>query len=151
MIKTFVLGSALATFLTLQCRFGHSAVIINEFVAAASERQLTRDATGAARVGTGLYWHAPGFNANSWSNGLLPAGYAFAGLATELSAAMTNKTPSLYLRKEFTVTSVQAALSNRLVLQAQYNDGFVAYLNGEFWTSECFKSWLRFCIRRLRY
>ena len=130
MIKTFVLGFALATFLTLQCRFGHSAVIINEFVAAASERQLTRDATGAARVGTGLDWHAPGFNANSWSNGLLPAGYAFAGLATELSAAMTNKTPSLYLRKEFTVTSVQAALSNQLVLQAQYNDGFVAYLNG---------------------
>ena len=129
MIRSFVLGGFTACII-LSGRFGYSAVVINEFAAAANERRLTRDAAGAARVGAGLDWHAPGFIANSWSNGLLPAGYSFAGLATQLGAAMTNKTPSVYLRKEFNVTSEQAALTNQLLLQAQYNDGFVAYLNG---------------------
>src|SRR5688572_19277917 len=102
MIRSFVFG-VVTICINLVCCFGHSAVVINEFTAASNERRLTRDATGAARVGAGLDWHAPGFTANSWSNGLLPAGYAFAGLATQLGAAMTNKTPSVYLRKEFNV------------------------------------------------
>ncbi len=129
MIRSFVFGVFTVGFFWSRC-VGHSAVVINEFAAATNERRLTRDAAGAARVGSGLDWQSPGFNANAWSNGLLPAGYAFSGLATDLGAAMTNKTPSVYLRKEFNVTSTQAALTNQLVLQVQYNDGLVAYLNG---------------------
>jgi len=129
MIRSFVLG-VVTIWILSSSYLGHSAVVINEFAAATNERRLTREATGAAHVGSGLDWHAPGFNATSWSNGLLPAGYAFAGLATDLGAAMTNQTPALYVRKEFTVTAGQVALTNQLVLPVQYNDGFVAYLNG---------------------
>jgi hypothetical protein len=41
---------------------------------------------------------------------------------------MTNKTPSVYLRKEFNVTAAQAALNRPNA--GSYNDSLVAYLNG---------------------
>jgi hypothetical protein len=108
----------------------HSDVLINEFVAASSERRLSWNGSGAGRVGSGYSWTELEFDAASWSNGLLPAGYAIAGLSTDLTSQMKGKTPSLYLRKEFQATSEQSTSSGALVLSMQYNDGFVAYLNG---------------------
>jgi hypothetical protein len=70
------------------------------------------------------------FDASSWTNGLLPAGYGFSDVATDLTDEMTNKAPSLYVRKTFDVTADQAASMASLELLIQYNDGFVAYLNG---------------------
>ena len=107
-----------------------SAVVINEFMAASSERRLSWNAEGAAKVGSGLRWQDPWFAALGWSRGYLPAGYAFSGLATDLGATMKGITPSLYLRKEFVATNNEAASAIGLILSVQINDGFVAYLNG---------------------
>src|SRR5678815_1353926 len=108
----------------------HSDVVINEFMAASNERRLSWNPAGAARVGSGHSWIELGFDTSSWSNGLLPAGYNFTGLATDLTSQMKDKTPSLYLRKEFQATTEQATSSGGIVLSVQCNDGFVAYLNG---------------------
>lgn len=132
MLKTraiiFAFGTAAS--LLVGTTGSRGGVIINEFVAASSERRLSRDAGGAPRVGTGVAWHEPDFNAGTWSTGPLPAGYGFSGLALDLTTQMKAKTPSLYLRKEFDITEEQAGLTNVLILSAQYNDGFVAYING---------------------
>src|SRR3990172_8772852 len=47
-----------------------AAVVINEFVAASSERRLVWNAEGVARPGSGLPWMDAAFNAAGWSNGL---------------------------------------------------------------------------------
>jgi len=107
-----------------------AGVVINEFVAASNERRLAWDAAGVPRVGSGARWVDLEFDATSWSNGPLPAGYGFSGLATDLTAQMEGKAPSLYVRKTFDATAEQAASTASLVLLLQYNDGFVAYLNG---------------------
>lgn len=105
-------------------------VVINEFVAASNERRLSWDAEGVARVGTGYRWAESAFDASGWSNTLLPAGYGFTGLAMDLTSQMKDKTPSLYLRKEFQVLPAHLESSRTLSLWVQYNDGFIAYLNG---------------------
>lgn len=129
-MRLTILRLATAATLAVPILSSNGAVVINEFVAASSERRLTRDAGGVPRVGTGRAWHDPAFSTTGWNAGLLPAGYGFTGLATDLTSLMKDKTPSVYLRKEFQVSAGQAALTNQLVLSAQYNDGFVAYLNG---------------------
>jgi len=106
------------------------AVIINELSAAPSEQQLSWSSNGVPRLGSGLAWMEPDFTARGWASGNLPAGYGFGGLATDLTATMKSNAPSLYLRREFTLTTAQAALSEPLTLVVEYNDGFVAYLNG---------------------
>src|SRR5215468_7767505 len=108
---------------------GRGAVVINEFMAAPSERQLSWSTNGIPRLGSGIAWMEPGFLEQGWSTGTLPAGYGFSGLNTDLGAVMAGQAPSLYLRKEFLITPEQAALSNPLALIVDYNDGFVAYLN----------------------
>jgi hypothetical protein len=70
------------------------------------------------------------FNSAGWTSTSLPAGYGFTGLASDLTSQMKGLAPSLYLRKEFQATAAQAASTNVLVLSVQYNDGFIAYLNG---------------------
>src|ERR1035437_5022046 len=106
------------------------AVVINELMAATSEQRLSWDAGGVPHLGSGAQWVGLGFNPAGWANNLLPAGYVFAGLASDLSSQMKGLAPSLYLRKGFQATAAQAASTNMLVLSVQYNDGFVAYLNG---------------------
>ncbi|HEY5912977.1 MAG TPA: lamin tail domain-containing protein [Verrucomicrobiae bacterium] len=130
MIRVLILGFARAAVAVLPLCSSHGAVVINEFVAASSERRLARDAEGVARLGTGLAWNDPAFNDASWSNGFLPAGYGFTGLVLDLASSMKDKTPSIFLRKAFVASTAQAESTNQLVLAVQYNDGFVAYLNG---------------------
>ncbi|MFO1476093.1 MAG: lamin tail domain-containing protein [Verrucomicrobiota bacterium] len=107
-----------------------SAVVINEFMAAASDRRVSHSDGGVPRFGSGLSWTAPEFPAATWPLCTLPAGYNFTGLSTDLRTSMSNQAPSLYLRKTFSVASDVASSTNPLVLQMQYNDGFIAYLNG---------------------
>jgi hypothetical protein len=105
-------------------------VVINELMAGSSDRRLSWSSNAVPQIGSGVAWVSSNYLANTWNSGNLPAGYGFAGLSTDLTAAMSNQAPSLYLRKEFTATAEQAAGTNALILQIQYNDGFVAYLNG---------------------
>ncbi|HXG47153.1 MAG TPA: CotH kinase family protein, partial [Methylomirabilota bacterium] len=123
-------GLSLAGLLLLAGSSGNAAVVINELSAAASSRQLSWSSNGVPRLGSGVAWMEPGFTPRGWSRGLLPAGYGFGGLATDLTEAMKDKAPSLYLRREFDLTAAEAAHTDPLVLWVDYNDGFVAYLNG---------------------
>jgi hypothetical protein len=119
------------TLVLVQVSSASAKVIINEFMAATSERRLTFDPQGVPRIGSGIPWTATAFDAVGWSNGLLPAGYGFSGLATDLGTQMRSKTPSAYFRKEFVVSAAEAAVTNILSLLIQYNDGYVAWLNGQ--------------------
>jgi hypothetical protein len=62
--------------------------------------------------------------------GLASPGGAFAGLVkTDARAAMFRRNATCYLRFPFTVDD--PALYTRWILRLQYNDGFVAWLNGQ--------------------
>ncbi len=80
-----------------------------------------------------LAWSTPTFRDSFWGDGVLPIGYDFdepridAQLNTRLSE-MQGSYASLYLRREFTLESPDA-LSN-LLLSIDYDDGYIAYLNG---------------------
>lgn len=113
------------------CISTHGAVLLNEIFTAPSERQLTWNSNGAAQLGSGTPWYYLNYGDASWKEGALPAGYGFTDLATDLAVSMQDKTPSLYLRKEFNLTATQAALTDPLVLTVDYNDGFIAFLNGQ--------------------
>jgi hypothetical protein len=99
-------------------------------MAGSSDRRLVWSTNDTAQIGSGITWLTPVFPAAGWSSGNLPAGYGFTGLSTDLRTTMSNQAPSLYLRKQFAATADQAAGTNALILQIDYNDGFVAYLNG---------------------
>ncbi len=117
----------------MACVLGASAqgaVIINEFMAGASDRRLSWPTSEFAQLGSGVAWNSLDFADGSWSTGNLPAGYGFSGLSTDLTGTMLNQAPSVYLRKEFQVTAEKASSYFQLVLQIECNDGFVAYLNG---------------------
>ena len=105
-------------------------VVINEFMAASSDRLLSWSTNDVPHLGSGVPWQAPEYVDSSWSTGNLPAGYGFPAMSTDLTAAMSNQAPSLYLRKEFQVTTEQASSTNQLNLPVDCDDGFVAYING---------------------
>ncbi len=113
-------------------------VVINEFMAGSSNRRLSWSTNDVAQLGSGVSWKAPEYVDSAWSTGNLPAGYGFTGLSTDLTSAMSNQAPSLYLRKEFQVTAEQASATNQLHLIITCNDGFVAYINSrEFARANC--------------
>ena len=106
-------------------------VIINEFVAANSDRLLLREPGAYPRVGVTTSWQSIGYDDSLWSSGPGPFGFGTPGtIATDLSAQMQNRVPSLYLRKTFNVTPAQAASGDTLQLITRFNDGFIAYING---------------------
>ena len=116
----------------------HGGVVINEFMAGSSDRRLSWSTNDVAQLGSGVSWKSPAYDDSGWSTGNLPAGYGFTGLSTDLTGAMSNQAPSLYLRKEFQVTAGQASATNQVHLIITYNDGFVAYINGrEFTRANC--------------
>ncbi len=117
---------ALLTGLALSAR---GQVVINEMASASNERQIQWTAAGIPQLGSGIKWNANPFPETGWLTGALPAGWG-STVGTDLQTAMLNKTPSVYLRKSFTVSAGQATSANPVVLQVEYNDGFVAYLNG---------------------
>jgi hypothetical protein len=49
---------------------------------------------------------------------------------TELSAPMQNRVISLYVRKTFVVSASDAVAAGTLQLTVNYNDGFIAFING---------------------
>lgn len=112
-------------------QFLGAQVIINEFVAANSDRLLQRETGTYPRPGVTTPWQFTGYDDSLWSSGPGPFGFGTPGtIATDLSAQMRNRVPSLYLRKTFDVTVAQAASDATLQLLTRFNDGFIAYLNG---------------------
>jgi hypothetical protein len=70
-------------------------------------------------------WTDVSFNDSSWSEGTSGFGYNDGDDATILP----NGTQSVYLRKTFTVNDINTITS--LILDMDYDDGFVAYINGK--------------------
>jgi hypothetical protein len=72
-------------------------------------------------------WNTLGFNDASWLTGTSGIGYGDGDDATVLSD-MQNSYTSVYTRRAFDVPNPAAI--GALELRADYDDGFVAYLNG---------------------
>ena len=68
-------------------------------------------------------WMDPSFNTSSWSKGSGGIGYE-----DEDDNTIIPRTRSLYIRTNFTL--VDASVIKYIVLNADYDDAFVAYLNG---------------------
>ncbi|MBN1597551.1 MAG: CotH kinase family protein [Bacteroidales bacterium] len=68
-------------------------------------------------------WKSPGFNDSAWSIGKSGFGYGDNDDSTDIGAVT-----SVYIRKEFELTNIENI--SKLVLNIDYDDGFVAYLNG---------------------
>ena len=78
-------------------------------------------------------WRAAAFDDSAWLAG--PSGFSTTGYSDTAEATYWNQLPpaavahSFYVRRKFTVADPQAV--KWLVLRLDYNDGFVAYLNGQ--------------------
>jgi hypothetical protein len=71
----------------------------------------------------GNSWQNIGFDASSWNTGISGFGYGDNDDSTVL-----NNIVSVFIRKEFTVNDLQSI--DELVLSIDYDDGYVAYVNG---------------------
>ena len=69
-------------------------------------------------------WNQLGFNSSNWSTGNSGFGYGDGDDATIIS-----NTISVYIRTIFTITN--ASEVEAIILDLDYDDGFVAYLNGQ--------------------
>lgn len=69
-------------------------------------------------------WNTSGFDDSNWANGISGFGYADGDDAT----IIPNGTQSVYLRKSFTIDNLATLTS--LILDLDYDDAFVAYING---------------------
>ena len=69
-------------------------------------------------------WNQLGYNSSSWSTGNSGFGYGDGDDATVVS-----NTISIYIRKTFTITNLSDI--EAIILDLDYEDGFVAYLNGQ--------------------
>ncbi len=112
-------------------------VVINEIMANGSERLLRWSPAGVPTLGFWTPWQSEAFNDASWQTGAGPFGFGtFTNVApmptfgTNTATQMQNLTPTMYLRKTFTVSATDAAKTDPLTFTVQFNDGFVAYLNG---------------------
>ena len=112
-------------------------VVINEVMSAGSERALQWSAAGLPSFGFGTRWTETAFNDAGWQTGTGPFGFGtFANVTpaptvgTSPATQMQNLTPTLCLRKTFTVSAGDAARLDPLRLDVQFNDGFVCYVNG---------------------
>ncbi|MBN1669921.1 MAG: fibronectin type III domain-containing protein [Kiritimatiellae bacterium] len=77
-------------------------------------------------------WRALGFDDSAWTEGDPPFGYsseASEGPFGTTLADMQDRYTSLFLRKTFQIVS--PALVSELSVQFRYDDGFVAWINGE--------------------
>ncbi|HTH49115.1 MAG TPA: lamin tail domain-containing protein, partial [Candidatus Limnocylindria bacterium] len=74
-------------------------------------------------------WRDPGFDDSTWSSGGLPIGYDPTVVMQTPLDDMRNNYRQVFLRKRFEVTG--AAAITTLHLEAQFDDGFKLWLNGE--------------------
>ena len=118
-----VLAAVLATTASAQ-------VVINEVSSVQSNRVLQHRTGLPPKLGAMPGWQelefiVPGW----WQSGAGPVGFGYSQV-TNVQSAVQSKTPVLYLRREFTLSAAQASSTLPLELLLDYDDGFVAYVNG---------------------
>ncbi len=109
----------------------YADIVINEIGAIDSGRQLRWDADDQPFAGSGPAWWSPGFSDALWDVGPTPIGFELGAIATNVGAALDGVSPSLYVRKTFTASAGDAASGSDLILRINYNDGFIAWINGK--------------------
>jgi hypothetical protein len=110
--------------------FLQADIIINEISARGSERLLRWDGNNQPFVGSSPIWRAADFNDSLWQIGNTPIGYDLGTINTNLGNILRGISPSLYVRKSFNVPANKASSSRPLILRINYNDGFIAWVNG---------------------
>ncbi len=80
----------------------------------------------ASGTDLGTSWRETGFNDNGWSSGDAILGFGESYITTTLPSG----NPTYYFRKEFTLADNPATIG-QLLLLANYDDGFVIYINGQ--------------------
>lgn len=105
-------------------------VIINEISAIQSDRLLRWDDQEQPYVGSGPAWWSREFDSGTWNEGPMPLGFSLGAISTNLSSQLLNTSPSFFVRKSFQVSPSQASSDQELVLRINFNDGFIAWLNG---------------------
>lgn len=105
-------------------------IVINEVSSVQNDRLLQRPPGMPPRLGNLPAWYDRDFSEPLfWKTARGPFGFGYSQ-PTNVSAAMLNKTPSLYLRRSFAATAEQVASGAQVELLINYDDGFVAFLNG---------------------
>lgn len=120
---TFILGGLLPA-------LALGDVVINEISATSAPRNLRWDENDQAFAGAGPAWWSAAFDDGRWEAGQMPIGYSLGSISTNLSSDLSNLSPSFYTRKTFEASPSEASSSDPLVLTINYNDGFIAWLNG---------------------
>ena len=105
-------------------------VVINEIATTHVARNLRWDENEQAYPGSGPAWWSASFDDSRWLSGNLPMGYSLGSIATDLGSGLRGISPSFYVRKNFEVSTSEAASSAPMVLRINYNDGFIAWING---------------------
>ena len=105
-------------------------VVINEIAATHVPRNLRWDQNDQAYSGSGPAWWSASFDDSRWLSGNLPMGYSLGRIATDLGSELRSISPSFYVRKNFEVSTSEAASSAPMILEINYNDGFIAWING---------------------
>lgn len=80
----------------------------------------------------GTAWTAPGFNDALWLPGQAEFGFGDGDETTPLfyGLSASNKYPTYYFRKDFSLTQTQLDANGDYVLRVRRDDGVVIYLNG---------------------
>ena len=113
------------------------ALTLTSLVATASAAETVLVQAGKAMTwrangsdpGLGTTWTAEGFAASGWSAGSYGVGYETGtGAAALLATTVPSTSNSVYTRTTFSIADV-SAVSN-LFLGADYDDGYVAWING---------------------
>jgi len=79
---------------------------------------------------SGREWTLIGFHDEGWDEGPGGIGFGDGDDATDVSNQMYGVCSAVYLRRTFVVPEATAALTNALEFIVNYDDGYVAYLNG---------------------
>jgi len=75
-------------------------------------------------------WRTHGFDDAAWPTGALPIGYGTPGISYGTTLGdMQDSYTTVFLRREFTVHAPE--LVTQLKLSATYDDGFIAWINGQ--------------------
>ncbi|MEJ6581801.1 MAG: lamin tail domain-containing protein [Akkermansiaceae bacterium] len=108
----------------------HGQIIINEISTTSVERNLRWDANDQPFAGAGPAWWSPTFDDSDWSSGSAPIGYSLGTISTNLLSTLRDISPSFYTRTTFNASAGEAGSTRPLRLKINYNDGFIAWING---------------------
>ena len=106
-------------------------VIINEISTKQTERAIRWDEKNQPFAGTWPAWWMNEFDNSQWKTGRTPIGYDLGNIRTNVKNIIHGVSPSLYVIKKFDVSNQDASSSKPLLLSINYNDGFIAWLNGK--------------------